>query len=175
MALSLVNLNTSSAFYFGLVRLDALNNSRKIPGGRFASNGLYLNGLSADQGGYDATLKGADYPEINRELCKTGISTGLTCGKVIYEYHRDGIGGPVVAVVDVIPGEGTNAGGYLLAKGDSGGALYNPANNYLLGITSEVVPTGTYNGKRQTNVAISRHLWMLLKNTIFIYIPLIQD
>jgi len=125
-----------SDYDLGLIILDEIPDNFEIPGGRYASNGLYINGKSASEGGYDASLKGAERPAVGTKVCKTGTTTGFTCGTVKDAYYREWFG-QIHIVVEVNEGEGTDTGNYLSAKGDSGGALFNPANNYLIGIMSQ--------------------------------------
>ncbi|GIN62628.1 hypothetical protein J27TS8_26210 [Robertmurraya siralis] len=140
-----------SDYDLGLIILDNLTDSRKIPSGRYASRGLYLVGADTSAGGYDAHLTGTERPILNQRVCKTGTSTGFTCGKVINVSSREWWGQVHIEVI-VNPKEGTYTGNYLLAKGDSGGALFNPSNYRLIGITSQLKDIDEYyNGYLASN------------------------
>lgn len=135
-----------SGYDLGLIEISKLSEyTTRVPGGRYASNGLYRVGAETSAGGYDSHLSGTSRPVVNQRLCKTGISTGLTCGKVTTASYSKPDGTQQI-VVDVLPNEGTYTGNYLSAKGDSGGALFNPADNTLVGITSQGEVVGEYSG-----------------------------
>ncbi|MCM3005770.1 trypsin-like serine protease [Priestia koreensis] len=165
----------ASDYDLGLISIDPVDIHLTIPGGRYASNGLYMNGAEASAGGYDSHFSGTARPKKGQKVCKTGWTTGNTCGKIIDADSTDGFFGERQIVVDVIPGKGTYTGDYLLGKGDSGGALFDPVNHTLIGITSKFIKEGTYGpdsapvGRRGyftpfTEVALKYNLYLYTNN-----------
>jgi hypothetical protein len=126
----------NNGYDVGLIRITENN----LPGGRYASNGLYLVDNTDPTKGYDGSLKGTlGVPVIGQTVCKSGITEGYKCGKVVdtsYTVDYDGSGGyppQVVAVAERDP----NLGGYFAASGDSGGPVFS--TDYLLtGVVSGI-------------------------------------
>jgi hypothetical protein len=115
-----------SQFDFGLIKINRPND---LTGGRYASNGLYINGKSSN--GYDVAITGAVRPYDNMLVCKTGITTGYTCGKVADSRVLH----PALNTVSIRVVSGNS---HFASKGDSGGALTNYSNGTykIVGLTS---------------------------------------
>jgi len=124
----------SSGFDFGLVRIDRAN---ELTGGRYATNGYYISGESSS--GYDAKVSGAAKPYTGMPVCKSGITTGYTCGEVkhVRALH------PVTRLVG-IKVESSNA--YFASNGDSGAPLTYYSNGIYrtVGVLSASATTIQY-------------------------------
>ncbi|MEK5217764.1 S1 family peptidase [Psychrobacillus sp. FSL H8-0487] len=121
-----------AGYDLGLVTID-LNT---YTGGRTATNGFYQNPLSSDAA-YDKKLVGQSslYP-LNSVACKTGATTGYTCGKVATARYIDKEFG-IVIEVKKDPNQGWMSG-----QGDSGGAVIN-SNYQLIGVVVGGYTDGT--------------------------------
>ncbi|MBH0228830.1 trypsin-like serine protease [Halobacillus yeomjeoni] len=126
----------ASGFDLGLIQINNNGIERKV------SNGLFLYG---DSDGYDAGLTGTDTPLQDERHCKTGKTTGVTCGDVTKPRLEDQATGQIQ--IEVTREETNAPQPYLLAKGDSGGALYDPDNNELVGITSMGILDYSFHGE----------------------------
>ena len=87
---------------------------------------------------------------IGTSVCKMGIFTGITCGKVTDDYYSEQ---DVSGFVEM----GQTAQPYIVAGGDSGGPVFTPpdANGqaYALGIISFLIPDPTYTSSSKVCVA----------------------
>lgn len=98
-----------SGYDFLLIETTSSNLSRR------ASNGLYSS-VATTENGYDSSLQGELRQKLGLPVCKVGITTGRTCGKVTNERTRQN-GNKVSFVV-------RDGGNILSAGGDSGGAWF---------------------------------------------------
>lgn len=113
------------------IGLVTVTNANNLDGGRYASNGFYQNPVNVT--GYDKAITGTtSHIPIKLTVCKTGTTTGFTCGEVVRtrDVYPDGL--------VRIRAEKTVSQGIFAAKGDSGGAVIT--NDYKL---AGVVQGGT--------------------------------
>ena len=116
-----------SDYDYGLVIINQVG----IPGGRYASNGLYI---TDDPSGYSNSLKGSERAVEGQTVCKVGITTDYTCGTVIDAFERDGLAGEITIEVQKRQSYDSD---FLIGQGDSGGALFDPSDMNFIGIASK--------------------------------------
>ncbi len=121
----------NSGYDFGLVQINKGSLTR------YASNGLYIydNNNPSD---YDGRLRHLDKPVNGETLCKSGKTTGYTCGKVT---------STTANVAGEVNYEITKTNGWMAGSGDSGSASFRSSNGYLIGITSRVSNDHIANGR----------------------------
>lgn len=124
----------------GYVNLDAalvkiMDNA--LLGGRYATNGIKVVSDDSASEEFDNYFVNAasTSPAFSQVICRVGISTPKTCGRVIQKgfVSNNWENPPFTRIVSVVvPDDWANYS----AKGDSGGAIYRPSanGNVLTGI-----------------------------------------
>lgn len=98
---------------------------------RYAYNGLYT--YDTNPSDYQGRLQHYDTPDNAETLCKSGITTGYTCG-IVTTTAANVSGELNFELTDT--DYGTN--GWLAGEGDSGSAGFRSSNGYLIGIQSRI-------------------------------------